>query len=54
MLQICDGGCCVEEEERGGLLVLDVARNTGRNMSRLGIVSGGGGRKATDGILHAT
>jgi hypothetical protein len=40
MLQTCDVGCCVEEEERGGLLMLDVARNTGRNMGHLGVVSG--------------
>jgi hypothetical protein len=26
MLQICDVGCCVEGEEGGGSLTLDVAR----------------------------
>jgi hypothetical protein len=31
MLQTCDVGFCAEEE-RGELLMLDVARNTGRNM----------------------
>jgi hypothetical protein len=30
MLQTCDGCICVEEG--GELLLLDVARNTGRNM----------------------
>jgi hypothetical protein len=33
---------------RGGLLMLDVARNTGHNMGRLGVVPGGGGRRLTD------
>jgi hypothetical protein len=32
MLQTCNVGCCVKEEGRGGLLMLDVARNTGRNI----------------------
>jgi hypothetical protein len=32
MLQPCNVGCCVKEEGEGGLLMLDVARNTGRNM----------------------
>jgi hypothetical protein len=32
MLQTCDIGCCVKKNEGGGLLMLDVARNTGRNM----------------------
>jgi hypothetical protein len=41
MLQTSDVGCCVEEEgEGGGLLMLDVARNTGRNMGHLSIVPG--------------
>jgi hypothetical protein len=31
MLQTCDVGICVEDEG-GELLILDVARNTGRNM----------------------
>jgi hypothetical protein len=47
MLQTCDVRCCVEEEEGGWLLMLDVACNTGHNMSRLGIVPGGV-RRATD------
>jgi hypothetical protein len=32
MLQTCDVGFCAEEEGGGELLMLDVARNTGRNM----------------------
>lgn len=33
--------CCRHvNEEGGGLMMLDVARNTGRNMGRLGVVSG--------------
>jgi hypothetical protein len=28
-----------------GLLMLDVTRNTGRNMDRFGVVPGGGGRR---------
>jgi predicted metal-dependent phosphotriesterase family hydrolase len=32
MLQTCDVGFSVEEEGRRGLLMLDVARNTGRNI----------------------
>jgi hypothetical protein len=35
-------------EQGGGLLMLDVARNMGRYMSRWGIVSEGRGRKAPD------
>jgi hypothetical protein len=40
MLQTCNVGCCVEEEKGSRLLMLDVARNTCRNMGHLGIVSG--------------
>jgi hypothetical protein len=46
MLQTSDVGICVEEEEGGELLMLDVARNTSRNMGRLGVVPGGGRRAA--------
>jgi hypothetical protein len=36
MLQTCNVGCCVKKEEgEGGLLMLDVARNTGRNMTAI-------------------
>jgi hypothetical protein len=40
ILQTCGIRCCVEEEEGEGLLMFNVARNTNRNMGRLGIMLG--------------
>jgi hypothetical protein len=38
----------VSRMRRGKLLMLDVARNTVRNMGPLGVVLGGGGRRPHD------
>jgi hypothetical protein len=47
MLQTCGIGCCIEEGE-GKLLMLDVARNTGRNMAAIWSQHGEERRKTPD------
>jgi hypothetical protein len=42
----------VSRRRGGGLLLLDVARNTGRNMGCLGVVVGGGGPLMLDVAHH--